>query len=261
MLESHEQYLFAAVPLPNSVADALANTQREISLALKQQDRKHRLLPKRMFLVPMLDLQRAPLHSDEAVMLAIEKATRDCSPIQLTTTAMTCWPSAEDAEQIVMRLKDEGEQLKSLRAKVQTRIHRLGFESRGGDWQPIIPLIRLARSDNDEPIDITLPSCRSESWRPNDVHLLGRSKQEQRARFQILAKVSMAQDDAETSSSEPSETEIRAEIAEALTLRIEERRRRLSESKRSERAKAKREEEHSMEPQPIGDMADTDIDE
>ena len=119
---------------------------------------------------------------------------------------------------------------------------------------------RLAKREDDEPFDITLPSCRSECWSPNEVHLLGRPKQEQRTRFQIMAKVKLDQDDTKTNSFEQSETELRAEIAEALTLRIEERRRRLSESKRSERAKAKREEEQSMEPQPVGDTADTNID-
>lgn len=258
MLESNEQYLFTALKIPNKVADGLATAQREIALALKQQDRKHKLLPRRMFVVPVFDLQRAPMHSDEAIVLACEQLRAGKAPVELELDRIACWPSETNAEQIVALLKDKDGHLGTLRNEVSTRLVELGFTTHTGTWQPLIPLIRLVPTDDDPALSVDLPVCESDRWTASSMSILGRPTDEQRARFQVRAKISLTTDDTDASGDTQSEDDIRDEIATVLRTRIEARRLRLSESKRSERAKARREEEPSMEPQPVNVQTDTD---
>ena len=258
MLESNEQYLFTALKIPNKVAEGLATAQREIALALKQQDRKHKLLPRRMFVVPVFDLQRAPMHSDEAIVLACEQLRPGKPTVQLELDRIACWPSEANAEQIVALLKDKDGHLSTMRNEVSTRLTELGFTTRAGTWQPFIPLIRLVPTEDEPSLSIELPACGHDSWTAHSMSVLGRATDAQRARFQVRAKITLNSEDTSDSESIQSEDDIRAEIAAVLQTRIEARRLRLSESKRSGRAKARREEEPSMEPQPITDMTDTD---
>ena len=258
MLDSNEQYLFTALKIPNKVADGLAAAQREIALGLKQQDRKHKLLPRRMFLVPVFDLQCAPMHSDEAIVLACEQLRAGKPPVELQLDRIACWPSESNAEQIVALLKDKDGHLGTMRDEISTRLVELGFTTRAGTWQPFIPLIRLVPTDGDPSLSVKLPVCEAHSWTASSMSILGRPTDEQRARFQVRAKITLTTDDTSASESAQSEDEIRDEIATVLRARIEARRLRLSESKRSERAKARRDEEPSMEPQPINEQTDTE---
>lgn len=255
MPDQNEQYLFAALKIPNKVSESLANLQRDIALLLKQQDRKHKLVPRRMFLVPMFDLKRAPLHSEEAVVLAFEKARDATARLELKVDGIACWPSAEDPQQIVALLVDTDARLRDLRARSMARIEDFGFSPQQGDWQPFIPLIRLVTKDESAPLEIELPQYDSDHWSVNAVSLFGREIDVQRSRFQIRARVRLDHARETSEADETSEESIRAGIAEELQRRIEARKVRLSESKRSERAKVMRDEEQSSEPQPI-DAAD-----
>lgn len=250
MIEPDQQYLFASARVPNSVAAVLANLQRDIAQTLKEKEHRHKLLPRRMFLVPLFNLRNVPRLSDESIVLAIERIRDSIGPVTLTVRQIESWPSAEKVEQIVARLDDENGELRSLRTRLVDALGALGFSVNEGEWNPIIPLIRVSKGEDAPAFELNTDVSSDMSWNVSEVELLGRQTTEQRARFQVRSRARLTSQSADTEAgSTPEEEQIRNEIASVLESRIAQRRLRLSESRRSERAKNLRVEEDTTEPQ------------
>ncbi len=247
----NEQYLFAGVRVPNQVCEALSTIQRELAQQLKEKEQRHKLVPRKLFVVPIFDFKKVPLVSDEAIVLAFERERSSIEGITFRALKVQAWPSAEKMEQIVAMVQDEDGQLAALRQAVANRAETLGFSVSKDDWQPIIPLIRL--NPDQEPCDLAVDQILEPalSWSVDAIDVMGRNTDEQRSRFQLRATVKLPRSDNLNESSELNEEEIRDEIAHHLQGRIEQRRLRLSETRRTERSRNLRVEEESEGPQPI----------
>jgi 2'-5' RNA ligase len=249
--EVNEQYLFASVRVPNKVCEALSTIQRELAQQLKEQDQRHKLVPRKLFVVPMFDFKKVPLISDEAIVLAFERERSSVKAITFHAFKIQAWPSAENMEQIVAVVEDEGGQLGALRQAVARRAESLGFTVSKDDWQPIIPLIRL--SPEQEPCELIVERTLDPalSWTVDAVDVMGRHIEDQRARFQLRSTVRLPRSDGLDPSNEADEEQMRDDIAQQLQGRIEQRRVRLSETRRTERSRNLRVEDESEGPQPL----------
>lgn len=252
MPEGNEQYLFAGVRVPNQVCEALSTVQRELAQQLKEQDQGHKLVPRKLFLVPVFDFKKVPLISDEAIVLAFERERASVAAASFRVQKVQAWPSVENMEQIVAVVEDEGGQLNALRQAVAHRAESLGFTVSKDDWQPIIPLIRLnpEQASCDLSIDQSLdPQL---SWSVDAIEVMGRRTDEQRARFEVRSTVKLQHGSGFDGHSDGNEEQrVRDEIAQQLQGRIEQRRVRLSETRRTERSRNLRVEDESAAPQPI----------
>ncbi len=252
MPEANEQYLFAAVRVPNEVADTLAAIQRELAQQLKEHEQKHKLVSRRMFLVPIFDFKKAPMLSDEAIVLAFEKERAFLPKISLSAIRVQAWPSVENMEQIVAVVEDEGGQLNALRDVVAARAKLLGFDVTDDEWCPIIPLIRINPNQDACELEVESTFEPALSWSVNSIDVMGKQIDDQRARFQVRAMVNLNSESAiDGAHIADEEQRMRDEIAQQLLGRIEQRRVRLSETRRSKRSKNIRTEEESVGPQPV----------
>ena len=247
MIEPDQQYLFASARVPNAIADVLANFQRDVAQSLKEKEYRHKLLPRRMFLVPLFNFRKVPRLSDEAIVLAVERIRESIEPVKLTVRKVESWPSAEQVEQIVARLDDDNEAFRTLRTRLVDALGALGFEVDADDWSPIVPLIRVSTVEEAPAFELDIEVDTEMSWSVSEVEL---PETNERATYSLSGK-------------KPSE--INEQSFDSATLsplkrhrcgrncidarnRIAELRLRLSESRRSERAKNLRVERY-MEPQ------------
>lgn len=249
MLEPDQQYLFASVRVPSPIAEELANAQRDIAQTLKEKEHRHKLLPRRMFLLPIFNLRKVPRLSDEAIVLAVERLRADLGPINVAIAQLEGWPSPDNVEQIVARVEDENDELAAMRNQLSDALAALGFEVDDGEWSPIIPLIRLSNTQESPAFDFNMEMSENLKWSVTELELLGRPTNEQRARFQVRSRVRLTSTPSDSAVFAPIEDEQRNEIASLLESRITQRRSRLSESRRTERAKNLRVEDDTTEPQ------------
>ena len=202
-----------------------------------------------MFLVPLFNFRKVPRLSDEAIVLAVERIRESIEPVKLTVRKVESWPSAEQVEQIVARLDDDNEAFRTLRTRLVDALGALGFEVDADDWSPIVPLIRVSTVQEapafelDIEVDTEMSGC--QRW-----NYLGDQRTSNGPRFQVRSRARLTSNHSDSATLSPlEEAQVRDEIASMLESRIAERRLRLSESRRSERAKNLRVEQDTTEPQ------------
>jgi 2'-5' RNA ligase len=249
--EDNQQYLFAAVRVPEKIAEHLATIQRELAQQLKEHEQRHKLLSRRMFFVPVFDFNQVPMLSDEAVVLAFEQERASLPKTELTVSRIEAWPSPENMEQIVAVVEEDNPQFNAFRQAVSVRAEKMGFELSDDQWQPVIPLIRVAPNQEPCTFEIQRTIDAKLTWTVDAIEVIGRQAGEQRSRFQLRSKVRLNESFFNEAQAADDDQSLREEIAQQLRGRIEQRRIRLSENRRTELSKNLRVEEESAEPQPL----------
>ena len=189
--------------------------------------------------------------SDEAVVFAFEQERTALPKIELTVSHIQAWPSSENMEQIVAVMEESDPQFESFRQAVKQRAEKMGFKLSDEPWQPIIPLIRIAPNQEPRSIEISASVDTKLSWAVNSIEVIGRQSEEQKARFQLRYAVPLNTDLRDEAQVADDEQKIRDQIAQELNGRIEQRRVRLSENRRTGLSKNLRVEEESARAQPI----------
>ena len=164
---------------------------------------RHKLLPRRMFLVPLFNFRKVPRLSDEAIVLAVERIRESIEPVKLTVRKVESWPSAEQVEQIVARLDDDNEAFRTLRTRLVDALGALGFEVDADDWSPIVPLIRVSTVQEAPAFELDIEVDTEMSWSVSEVELLGRPTNEQQARFQVRSRARLTSNHSDSATLSP----------------------------------------------------------